>query len=465
MSSEWSENYLSDLTDEITVGYVGSMTHEYADSGIPFLRSKNISNYEIVWDDIRYISSAFHNKIKKSVLHPGDVAVVRTGKPGTSCVIPNELSEGNCSDLVIIRVDKNKLCPHYLCYYLNSIAVHQIDSQIVGAVQQHFNVGSAKSLKIKSPSLLTQKRISFVLQCLDNKIKLNKVTNQTLEQIAQALFKSWFVDFEPVKAKISVLEAGGSQEDATLAAMTAISGKDADALAVFEREHPEQYAELKATAELFPSAMQDSELGEIPEGWSIKPLDGIATYQNGLALQKFRPENENDFLPVVKIAQLKKGFSDGEEKASPNIKPECIIDNGDVVFSWSGSLMVDIWCGGKAALNQHLFKVSSTKYPKWLYYKYTAHHLIEFQRIAEAKAVTMGHIKREHLSQAKCLMPSSETVHAFTPFFEPVLNKVISNRLETRKLENIRDTLLPKLLSGEITLPEAEQAVSEVENV
>ena len=364
MSSEWSENYLSDLTDEITVGYVGSMTHEYADSGIPFLRSKNISNYEIVWDDIRYISSAFHNKIKKSVLHPGDVAVVRTGKPGTSCVIPNELSEGNCSDLVIIRVDKNKLCPHYLCYYLNSIAVHQIDSQIVGAVQQHFNVGSAKSLKIKSPSLLTQKRISFVLQCLDNKIKLNKVTNQTLEQIAQALFKSWFVDFEPVKAKISVLEAGGSQEDATLAAMTAISGKDADALAVFEREHPEQYAELKATAELFPSAMQDSELGEIPEGWSIKPLDGIATYQNGLALQKFRPENENDFLPVVKIAQLKKGFSDGEEKASPNIKPECIIDNGDVVFSWSGSLMVDIWCGGKAALNQHLFKVSSTKYPK-----------------------------------------------------------------------------------------------------
>ncbi|SAH04446.1 restriction modification system DNA specificity domain-containing protein [Enterobacter hormaechei] len=465
MSSEWSENYLSDLTDEITVGYVGSMTHEYADSGIPFLRSKNISNYEIVWDDIRYISSAFHNKIKKSVLHPGDVAVVRTGKPGTSCVIPNELSEGNCSDLVIIRVDKNKLCPHYLCYYLNSIAVHQIDSQIVGAVQQHFNVGSAKSLKIKSPSLLTQKRISFVLQCLDNKIKLNKVTNQTLEQIAQALFKSWFVDFEPVKAKISVLEAGGSQEDATLAAMTAISGKDADALAVFEREHPEQYAELKATAELFPSAMQDSELGEIPEGWSIKPLDGIATYQNGLALQKFRPENENDFLPVVKIAQLKKGFSDGEEKASPNIKPECIIDNGDVVFSWSGSLMVDIWCGGKAALNQHLFKVSSTKYPKWLYYKYTAHHLIEFQRIAEAKAVTMGHIKREHLSQAKCLMPSSETVHAFTPFFEPVLNKVISNRLETRKLENIRDTLLPKLLSGEITLSEAEQAVSEVENV
>ena len=358
------------------------------------------------------------------------------------------------------------ITPYYLLAWLISsreLLLGKVENTGIGAGKLDTKI--LQDLDVPVPPKAELLRLELFSKALDDKIILNQNINHTLEQMAQALFKSWFVDFEPVKAKMAVLEAGGSQEDATLAAMAAISGKDAYALAVFEREHPEQYAELKTTAELFPSAMQDSELGEIPEGWSIKPLDGLATYQNGLALQKFRPENENDFLPVVKIAQLKKGFSDGEEKASPNIKPECIIDNGDVVFSWSGSLMVDIWCGGKAALNQHLFKVSSTKYPKWLYYKYTAHHLIEFQRIAEAKAVTMGHIKREHLSQAKCLMPSSETVHAFTPFFEPVLNKVISNRLETRKLENIRDTLLPKLLSGEITLPEAEQAVSEVENV
>lgn len=360
--------------------------------------------------------------------------------------------------------DKTK-CDVYFIEYMFRLLKAKIKAQANGSVQDNINLQTLERIHFPIPDLVTQKKIAQALGVFDDKIVQNNQINQTLEQMAQALFKSWFVDFEPVKAKMAVLEAGGSQEDATRAAMTAISGKDADALAIFEREQPEHYAELKATAELFPSAMQESELGEVPEGWSIKPLDGIATYQNGLALQKFRPENENDFLPVVKIAQLKKGFSDGEEKASPNIKPECIIDNGDVVFSWSGSLMVDIWCGGKAALNQHLFKVSSTKYPKWLYYKYTAHHLIEFQRIAEAKAVTMGHIKREHLSQAKCLIPSSETVHAFTPFFEPVLNKVISNRLETRKLENIRDTLLPKLLSGEITLPEAEQAVSEAENV
>uniref|UniRef100_UPI00203A8250 restriction endonuclease subunit S n=1 Tax=Escherichia coli TaxID=562 RepID=UPI00203A8250 len=114
--------------------------------------------------------------------------------------------------------------------------------------------------------------ISKLIELQEEKVFTNNQINQTLEQMAQALFKSWFVNFEPVKAKMAVLEAGGSQEDATLAAMTAISGKNADALAVFEREHPEQYAELKATAELFPLAMQDSELGEIPEGWTLSEI-------------------------------------------------------------------------------------------------------------------------------------------------------------------------------------------------
>ncbi|HDW3185115.1 TPA: restriction endonuclease subunit S [Escherichia coli] len=445
-------------------------SNDFIDSGHPVIKIKNIQSGKVTIADSQYVSTETVRKLDKFKLSDRDVLIAMTGQGSVGRVGRLSCEDGT-TPYLNQRVgkfvaDEEKLNIDYLYYVLSTKQYQEILFLAgSGSGQPNLSPATIKSVEIPFAPYEVQCRISSILNAIDEKISLNEKTNQTLEQMAQALFKSWFVDFEPVKAKISVLEAGGSQEDATLAAMTAISGKDADALAVFEREHPEQYVELKTTAELFPSTMQESELGEIPEGWSIKPLDGIATYQNGLALQKFRPENENDFLPVVKIAQLKKGFSDGEEKASPNIKPECIIDNGDVVFSWSGSLMVDIWCGGKAALNQHLFKVSSTKYPKWLYYKYTAHHLIEFQRIAEAKAVTMGHIKREHLSQAKCLMPSSETVHAFTPFFEPVLNKVISNRLETRKLENIRDTLLPKLLSGEITLPEAEQAVSEVENV
>ncbi|EPF7463061.1 restriction endonuclease subunit S [Serratia ureilytica] len=463
MSSNWAENYLSDLSDEITVGYVGSMTHEYADSGIPFLRSKNISNYEIVWDDIRYISSTFHNKIKKSVLRPGDVAVVRTGKPGTSCVIPNELSEGNCSDLVIIRVDENKLCPHYLCYYLNSIAVHQINAQIVGAVQQHFNVGSAKNLKIKTPSLFIQKRISFFLQCLDNKIKLNKLTNQTLEHMAQALFKSWFVDFEPVKAKIAVLESGGSQEEAMLAAMTAISGKDVDALMVFEHEHPEQYAELKATAELFPSAIQNSELGEIPEGWCHGPLSDIATFANGkVDVCSLTPET---YISTENMLENRAGISTASSLPSVNSVPEFRCRH--VLISNIRPYFKKIWLarfkGGRSA-DVLAFEARDSVNVEYVYNLLYQEVFFNFMMLT-SKGVKMPRGDKKAIMDWQCVHPDKKISNAFSKAVGEYYSFIEINNAQNKTLTQLRDTLLPKLLSGEITLPEVEQAIGEVENV
>ena len=293
-----------------------------------------------------------------------------------------------------------------------------------------------------------QKEIADSLYSFDQKIQLNTQINQTLEQIAQALFKSWFVDFDPVRAKVQALSDGLSLEQAELAAMQAISGKTAEEMTALSQAQPDRYAELAETANTFPCEMVEVDGVEVPKGWERKALDEVANYQNGLALQKFRPENNEPFLPVVKIAQLRQGYADGDEKAKANIKPECIINNGDVVFSWSGSLLVDIWCGGKAALNQHLFKVSSKEYPKWFYYFYTKHHLTEFQRIAYDKAVTMGHIKREHLSAAKCIVPNDELLANKT--LENILEKIIFNRLENFNLQDTRDLLLPRLLSGEI---------------
>src|SRR5690554_5489552 len=340
--------------------------------------------------------------------------------------------------------------PRFTYYFLKTIDYLQYSDKaaVPGVNRNHLHMAEISVPK----SAEEQRRIASVLACLDDKIEANDTINQTLEQMAQAIFKSWFVDFEPVKVKIAALEAGGSEEDALLSALQAISGTspfDADASAAgaqaaltrLQAEQPEQYAELRATAELFPSAMQDSELGEIPEGWECLALDQIAKYQNGLALQKFRPENEDDYLPVVKIAQLKKGYADHEEKASPNIKPDCIIDNGDVVFSWSGSLMVDTWCGGRAALNQHLFKVTSENYPKWLYFHFTRHHLEEFQRIAADKAVTMGHIKREHLKRALCAIPDEALIKKVGMSLDNILDKQIELRLESITLSTVRDTL------------------------
>ncbi len=282
MSYSWPVDNLEDLSKEIVVGFVGAMVTEYVDFGIPFFRSKNVSEYEIDWDDIKYISKEFHGKLKKSALSPGDVVIVRTGKPGTACVIPDTILEANCSDLVIVRVNEVKLSPHYLAYFINSAAVDQVNANLVGAVQQHFNIGSAKKIKVPTPSREVQDQIVHVLKTIDDKIELNRQTNQTLEAMAQALFKSWFVDFEPVRAKVAALETG---EDPTQAAMRAISGKTDDELGTLQTTNPAAYEQLHITATLFPAAFVESELGLIPEGWEVDTVENILELAYGKALK------------------------------------------------------------------------------------------------------------------------------------------------------------------------------------
>lgn len=131
--------------------------------------------------------------------------------------------------------------------------------------------------------------------------------------------------------------------------------------------------------------MRSTSLGEIPKDWRVEGLDSIADFLNGLALQKYPPENQKEFLPVIKIRELKSGITNNTDKANKDIPSQYIIENGDVIFSWSGTLEVVIWCFGKGALNQHLFKVTSNKYPKWFYYQWTLHHLSNFQAIATVK--------------------------------------------------------------------------------
>lgn len=192
----------------------------------------------------------------------------------------------------------------------------------------------------------------------------------------------------------------------------------------------------------------------IKEEWESKSLSGIATFLNGLACQKFPPKNEIDKLPVLKIKELGNGISDSSDWATTDVKDEYIVHNGDVIFAWSASLMVKIWNGGDCILNQHLFKVSSIEYPKWFYYMWCKHHLDEFLAIAESHATTMGHIKRGDLDEAKVLIPSDEELYAMSEQMEPLIDKIIANNKQITSLTKLRDTLLPKLMSGEIRVTE-----------
>ena len=179
-------------------------------------------------------------------------------------------------------------------------------------------------------------------------------------------------------------------------------------------------------------------------------------------MQKFPPESETEFLPVIKIAQLRAGHTNGADKASAQLRPAYIVEDGDVLFSWSGSLEVEMWTGGRGALNQHLFKVTSREVPKWFYYFATRQHLPDFRAIAAGKATTMGHIQRGHLTAARVAVPPPNEMAKFDAIIAPLLEKTINNALQARNLATLRDTLLPRLISGKLRIKAAERMTEAV---
>ncbi len=316
--------------------------------------------------------------------------------------------------------------PRFAYYLLQTLDLAGYNS---GSAQPSLNRNYIYGMQLHVPGRLEQECIVEALQAFDDRIKLLRQTNATLESIAQVLFRSWFIDFDPVRAKAEGREPEGIDIE---------------------------------TAALFPDSFEDSALGWIPKRWTIRSLDSFATYLNGLALQKFPPESEIEYLPVIKIAQLRAGSTAGSDRASAHLKPEYVVHDGDVLFSWSGSLEVEFWCGGDGALNQHLFKVNSSELPKWFYYLATRHFLPGFREIAAHKATTMGHIQRKHLTEARLAIPPVELINKLGRFVAPIIERRITNSLQARELASIRDALLPRLISGKLRVPEAEAQLNEV---
>lgn len=353
------------------------------------------------------------------------------------------------TEFIVLR-GRNGVTDNDFAFYLTrwnefrSFAIAQMSGS---SGRQRVPAESLASFEVPVPPLPEQRAIARILGTFDDKIELNRRMNETLEAMAQALFKSWFVDFDPVV--VNALKAGNPIPD-----------KFADRAAHY-RENPDALGVPREILRLFPDRFVESELGPIPEAWKVKALDEIAHFQNGLALQKYRPSPGEARLPVVKIAQLRSGRADSDEWASAYIRKECILENGDVVFSWSGSLMVKVWCGGRAALNQHLFKVTSKQYPKWFFYEWIRHHLQRFILIASDKATTMGHIRRHHLSEAKCAVSTETILNVADKLLGEMFKRQVDNEMESRTLAFLRDTLLPKLISGELRVPDVEKILED----
>lgn len=186
---------------------------------------------------------------------------------------------------------------------------------------------------------------------------------------------------------------------------------------------------------------------EVKEDWEEVSLTKIANFLNGLACQKYPPKNDIEKLPVLKIRELSNGIGNDSDWATTNIASEYIIHAGDVIFAWSASLMVKIWDGEDCILNQHLFKVTSYKYPKWFYYLWCKHHLNEFIAIAQSHATTIGHIKRSDLDSAMVLVPSNGDLKNMCEQMDCIFQKVVNNNNQIRNLNKTRDRLLKNLIN------------------
>lgn len=400
---KWKEVTATEYCSKIADGTHDSPKRQ--NFGKYLITSKHIKGHSIDFDNAYFISEDDYQKIiKRSKVDKWDVIISMIGEYCGFCYV----EDSNFTDYAVKNVGIFKVGERikslWLYYYLTSPdGKAQLKSIRAGSSQPYVSLGALRDLIIPVPSIEKMEEIVSILSSLDRKIELNNKINADLEEMAQAIFKNWFVDFEPFK-----------------------DGK-----------------------------FVDSELGMIPKGWKVGTLTEIASYMNGLAMQKFPPENNEDSLPVLKIKELGQGFCGTDsDRCSCNIKDECKNHNGDVIFSWSGTLLVDVWCGGDCGLNQHLFKVTSKDYPKWFYYYWTKHHLQEFIHIAKDKAVTMGHIKRGHLEEAMVAIPDNDSMEKAHELFEPILSKMISLRLENSRLSLLRDTLLPRLMSGKLEVPQ-----------
>ena len=429
----WDYRTLGEVCAEggggVQTGPFGSQLHaaDYVPVGIPSIMPQNIGDNRISSDGIARITPDDAERLSKYRVKPGDIVYSRRGDVERRALVRDSEDGWLCgTGCLRVRLGKGTVDPVFAAFFLGTAEAREwIVRHAHGATMPNLNTSILSACPIIVPPLSEQRAIAATLGALDDKIELNRKMNATLEAMARALFRDWFVDFGPTRAKMDGVEPYLS---------------------------PDLWS-------LFPDRL-DAE-GK-PEGWEEKPLDEIADFLNGLALQKFPGEGQPDSLPVIKIAELRNGITDKSNRASRKVPPQYVIKDGDFLFSWSGSLLAKFWTGGEGALNQHLFKVSSKRYPAWFFSEWVQHHLEEFQIIAASKATTMGHIQRGHLKAAMTTCPPNDVIQKMGALMAPLIDRIIHNERETRTLAQTRDLLLPRLMSGELRVAEAERIASEV---
>ncbi|MFB3789309.1 MAG: restriction endonuclease subunit S [bacterium] len=437
----WPVYTISNLIEEnladVQTGPFGTMLHasSYKHVGTPVIAVKHIGDNALEYIDLPRVDDETCERLKRYKLQAGDILLGRKGSVEKRALIKKE-EEGwiQGSDCIRIRFFDNSINSMYISYVFGSSQYEDwILRNAQGATMPSLNQEIIGRIPIPLPPLPEQRAIAHILGTLDDKIELNRRMNETLEAMARAIFKSWFVDFDPVRAKAEGRDPGLP----------------------------------KPIADLFPDAFEDSELGEIPKGWSTISLFYTAEYVNGAVFNNSHFCETYIGLPVVKIAELKNGINDQTKYSWRQLDTKQRLDTGDMLYSWSGSpdtsLDVFLWTKGPALLNQHIFKIiTKTNIQKRFVYfllKYLRPYLVE---IARNKQTTgLGHVTIRDMKNLFVINPPKSILNYFDKLISPLFDDYFYNTLASSTLAEIRDTLLSKLISGEIRVEDSEKIAGE----
>ncbi len=438
---EWPLVALAEVASRIPNAMVGGpfgsnlVSSDYVAQGVPVIRGQNMGPGRWVGGDFVYVTESKARALQSNIARPGDVVFTQRGTLGQVAVVPS----GPYDRYVVsqsqmkITVDPTKISSAYLYYFFTSAGGREYIRQ--NAIQTgvpHTNLGILRRTPIPLPPLPIQLYIAEILGDLDDKIDLNTRMNATLEAIARAVFKSWFVNFDLVRAKAE--------------------GRDP--------------CLPKSIADLLPSRLVDSELGKIPEGWEVLPVYDLATYVNGAAYKAFQPNDDRRGLPIIKIAELKAGVTSQTKYSEVEMPDKYRLRTGDILFSWSGnpdtSIDTFVWAHGPAWLNQHIFRVEPRSSGARSFVLATLKCLRPvFAEIARNKQTTgLGHVTVGDLQRLLVVMPDAQALAAWTGAATPLFDSVFNNEQEALTLARLRDALLPKLLSGEVSPSDAAPATA-----
>lgn len=461
---------VAEFASRTAIGPFGSRmkSDAYTETGVPVIRGTNLTGGKVLSGEWVYVSEKTADDLSSCCVFPGDLVFPHRGAIGEVGLVPNQFPRYvMSSSLMTLSCDRAKADPDYVYYFFKSSAGrHELlkNASQVGTPGIGQPLSTLRAIEVPLPAPDVQSAIAKVLGDLDAKIAVNRRINQTLEAMAQAIFKSWFVDFDPVKAKITAKAEG---RDPLRAAMTAISGKpDAE----LDTLPPDQFAPLAATAALFPDEMEDSELGEMPKGWTVQSMAQLTTkigsgstprggkevyLDEGIAL--IRSQNVYDSLFVWE------GLARITDEAAAQLKGVTVQEN-DVLLNITGAsilrtcvVLPDVL---PARVNQHVAIIrAKEEVPARFLHQHlllpeTKNHLLGLNAGGSREAVTKAHIE-----SLKLLVPSPDLLSAFGALVTPMFKQVESCSREVRALAALRDTLLPKLLSGELQVHNGDMEV------